>query len=432
MKISVKKDVPVVGKYGAVICGGGPAGWVAAVAAARQGCRTALVERFGFLGGTATAGLVMPISAFYNNNVRVVGGIPWEFILELIRLNAARVELPRGHISTDPEYYKLAAQRMVLNAGVDVYTNSYLSGAVTDGRNVRAVLIENKNGTEALEGDYFVDATGDGDLCAMAGAEMLRFACPQPLSMEFTLTEVDLTTPLLRDSIRHDGRNGRSVHTEIHSYLNALYKEGRCPNFCGPWFNTLVKGDRITVNITRSTASILDNREFARGEFQLREDIFTLVKLLRERYPEFQNCVIDSTAVSAGTREGRHLVGVHTLTGEELLAGIDFPDSVARNAHPVDIHVPSAGEQTLTEMPHSGHIPYRAMISPALDNLLAAGRILSADSMAHATIRIQGTAMATGEAAGTAAALCSSGKCTVHTLHVDALRRTLVANGCII
>ena len=431
MTVWIKKEVPVVGRYDVVVCGGGPAGWVAAVAAARQGCRTALVERFGFFGGAATAGLVMPISAFYNNGQRVVGGIPWAFVQELVRLGAAQVELPKGHISADPEYYKLAAQRMVLEAGAEVYTNSYLSGALTEDRRVTAVLIENKNGAEALEGKVFVDATGDGDLCALAGAETRRSPCPQPLSMEFTLTGVDLSTPLLRDNIHHDGRNGHSVHMGIHRCLEALYKEGRCPNFCGPWFNTLVKGDRITVNITRSAASILDNRAFARGEFQLREDIFTLVELLRGHYPEFRNCVIASTAVSAGVREGRRLAGVYTLTGKELLAGVDFPDSIARNAHPVDIHVPAAGDQILEEMPRSGHIPYRAMISPALDNLLAAGRLLSTDDRAYATVRIQGTAMATGQAAGTAAALCAAGD-TVHTLDAALLRRRLTDSGCLL
>ena len=430
MTISITKDVPVAGEYDVVVCGGGPAGWVAAAAAARQGCRTALVERFGFLGGTATAGLVMPVSAFYNSGVRVVGGIPWEFVQELVRLGAAQVELPKGHISADPEYYKLVAQRMVLQAGVEVYTNSYLSGAVPEGRAVKAVLIENKNGTEALTGKYFIDATGDGDLCALAGAKMRRSSCPQPLSMDFTLTGVDLTTPLLRSSIHHDGKSGHSIQMEIHDYLESLHREGRCPNFCGPWFNTLVKGDLITVNITRNTASVLDNRAFAGGEFQMREDIFTLVELLRERYPEFRGCVIAGTAVSAGVREGRHLAGVYTLTGEELLAGVDFADSIARNAHPVDIHVPAAGDQVLEEMPCSGHIPYRTMISPALDNVLAAGRILSADDRAHATIRIQGTAMATGEAAGTAAALCTASGSTVHTLDIGVLRHTLMANGC--
>lgn len=428
--ITWQKEVPIAGQYDVIVCGGGPAGWVAAIAAARGGCRTALIERFGFLGGTATAGLVMPISAFYNNGKRVVGGIPWEFVQELERLGAAQIEFPKGHISADPEYYKLVAQRMVCAAGVDVYTNSYLFDAVKEGRQITAVLINNKNGTEALGGQYFIDATGDGDLCALAGAEMRVRDCPQPLSMDFELINVDLTTPLLRDSIHHDGKTGHSVNEEIHNYLEEMNRKGLCPNFCGPWFNTLVNGDRITVNMTRNTARVLNNREFAKGEFQMREDIFTMVELLREKYPEFKNCTISHTAVSAGVRESRILAGMYTLTGEDLLNGVDFPDSIARNAHPVDIHIPEAGGQVLEEMPQSGHIPFRAMVSPSLDNLLAAGRIISADARAHATIRIQGTAMAIGEAAGTAAALCTSSGKNVHNLDITQLRSILKTNSC--
>ncbi len=430
--LSLNKEIPVVGRYDVTVCGGGPAGWVAAVAAARCGCRTALIERFGFLGGTATAGLVMPISGFYNNGARVVGGIAWEFVREMERCGAAQVELPKGHVSADPEYYKLIAQRMVKASGVDVYTNSYISGVVKDGRGMDAVIFENKNGTEAVESRFFIDATGDGDLCALAGAAMLQVDRMQPLSMCFELTGVDVTTPLLQDSIHHDGKSGHSVNNVIQNYLETAYQEGRCPMFCGPWFNTLVKGDRLVVNMTRNTASVLDNRAYAEGEFQLREDIFTLVALLREKYPEFRNCTISSSAVNAGVREGRRLLGEYTLTGQDLLGGVAFEDGIARNAHPVDIHAPTAGGQILAEMPVSGYIPYRSLISPDLDNLMASGRIISTDEWAHATIRVQATAMAIGEAAGTAAALCVKSGENVHTADVSELRRRLAANGAIL
>lgn len=429
--IVLKKEVSVAGQYDVVVCGGGPAGWIAAIAAARSNCRTALIERFGFLGGTATAGLVMPISGFYHCGKRVVGGIPWEFIQEMERHGAAQIEFPKGHISADPEYYKLIAQRMVIAAGVDLYTNSYLCDAVKRNRNISAVLIDNKNGTEALEGRFFIDATGDGDLCTLAGAEMRIQTNSQPLSMDFELINVDLTTPLLRDSIHHDGKTGHSVNEEIHNYLAEMNEKGLAPNFCGPWFNTLINGNRITVNITRNTASVLDNREFSKGEFQLREDIFTIVDLLRKKYPEFRNCTISHTAVNAGVRESRLLVGMYTLTGEDLFNGVDIPDSIAKNAHPVDIHIPEAGKQVLEEMPRSGHIPFRTMISPSLDNLLAAGRIISADARAYGTIRVQGTVMAIGEAAGTAAALCNKSGKTVHTLDIAQLQKILRENQCI-
>ena len=125
-KISVGEE------YDVVVCGGGPAGWVAAVSAARCGCRTALIERYGFLGGTATAGLVVPLSGCYFQGKRVTGGIAWEFVEELEKLGAASVELPKGHISYHPEYYKLVAQRMVRDSGVVLHTNTTLVDCVVE------------------------------------------------------------------------------------------------------------------------------------------------------------------------------------------------------------------------------------------------------------------------------------------------------------
>ena len=285
--LTITKSVPSAGSYDVVVCGGGPSGWVAATAAARAGCRTAVIERFGFFGGTATAGLVVPVSGFFKNGTRVVGGIPWEFIGQMEKNGAAVLEMPKGHISVDTEYYKLIAQRIVVASGVDIFMNSYISYVIENNGHVSAVIIENKGGSEAVEGRVFVDATGDGDVLWMAGADMDICRQPQPLSLCFELIGLDCTTPLLKDSIHHDGRSGHSVNTQINRFLEKEYRLGTCPMFGGPWFNTLVKGDRIAVNITRSPATVLDNREYAQAEFQLREDMFALTEILREHYPEF-------------------------------------------------------------------------------------------------------------------------------------------------
>ena len=122
--ITQTKEVPVVGSYDVVVCGGGPAGLIAAIAAARGGARTALVERYGFLGGMATAGLVAPISVFNYNGRRIVGGIPWEFVERLSEIGGAEEEKPLGNITFSPEKYKLVAQRMLLEAGVTLYFHS--------------------------------------------------------------------------------------------------------------------------------------------------------------------------------------------------------------------------------------------------------------------------------------------------------------------
>ena len=423
-------DRQAVARSDVVVCGGGPAGIMAAVSAARLGCSVSVIEHFGFFGGAATACLVVPVSGFFKNGERVVGGLPWEFITELVRLNAARPEMPKGHISVDPEYYKLAAQRMVLHANVTPYMNSTLVSAQTENGRLASVEIVSKSGVRKISGRVFIDATGDGDLCALAGVPTKTPDSPQPLSLCFELIGVDVSTPLLRDSIRHDGRNGSpSCNMVIRRFLEERYAAGTGPLYGGPWFNTLMNGDRLAVNMTRNPASVLDAAAYSQAEFQMREDMFALVGMLRETYPEFANCVISSSAVSAGVREGRHLIGQYELTGDDVLNAVPFPDSIARCAHIIDIHQAGQTTQSIETPARAGYIPYRCMISDACGNLIGTGRMISADSRAHASIRVQGTCMATGQAAGIAAALALRADTSVQAVSVPELRSTLQAMG---
>ncbi len=413
-----------------VVCGGGPAGVMAAVSAARMGCSVTVIERFGFFGGAATACLVVPVSGFFKNGERVVGGLPWAFISELIRLNAARPEMPKGHISVDPEYYKLAAQRMVLKEGITPLMNSTLISAQTENGRIASVEIVSKSGIRKVAGTVFIDATGDGDLCALAGVPAEVPDAPQPLSLCFELTQVDVSTPLLRDSIRHNGYRGTpSCNRTIHRFLEDKYKAGEGPLFGGPWFNTLMNGDRLAVNMTRNAASVLDADAYSRAEFQMREDMFALVQMLRDEYPEFAHCVISASAVSAGVREGRHLAGLYRLTGDDVLNAVPFRDSIARCAHIIDIHRSEEPAQAVETPARAGFIPYRTMVTAACDNLIGAGRLISADERAHASIRVQGTCMATGQAAGIAAALALQGNTGVQAVDARKLRSEIRAQG---
>ena len=209
--LTIPKSVPVVGVYDVVVCGGGPAGFIAAVTAAREGAQTALIERFGFLGGMATAGYVTPISEFKFDDAVVIGGIPWEFIQRLEAMGGAFVEPTIGNVAFDPELYKLCAQRMALEAGVHLYMNSYLSGCVRQDGVIRQAIIENKNGTEAVEGRYFIDATGDADLAHLANVPMqpMNGESLQPLSTYFILQGV-------RSEERRVGKECRSRWSPYH------------------------------------------------------------------------------------------------------------------------------------------------------------------------------------------------------------------------
>ena len=218
--VTITKQVPVAGTYDVAVCGGGPAGFVAAVSAARAGMRVALIERYGFFGGTATGGYVNPISGFFHKEKRVVGGIAWELVERLEKLGAAQVEYPKGHVSFHGETYKLVADEMLQEAGVTLYTNAFLSGCTMDGERITHVTLESKNGTEAIAARLFIDATGEADLCRMARVPMAVQETLQPMSLCFVLEGVDLTTPLLRGYIHHNGVGGAaSCQMEIHDYL---------------------------------------------------------------------------------------------------------------------------------------------------------------------------------------------------------------------
>ena len=364
-KIRWSKEIPVAGCYDVVVCGGGPAGFIAAVAAAREGARVALVEQYGFLGGMATMGFVAPLSVFTYNGAQVIGGIPWEFVRRLEAMGGGLVEHPLGNVAFDPELYKLCVQRMVLEAGVELFLHAYFSGCRMDGKRVTHVFIESKNGTEALAAKVFIDATGDGDLAAAAGVpmqprEMLPAgapapgtadgpaadaaalssavdACPapgtadgpaadavpfapaplQPVSTYFILSGVDTSAPRIREAMHHNRQGVNCQCESIRADLQAHAAEWGIPDFGGPWFCTTLHDGSVTVNMTRTSVDACDNRAFSSAECRLREDVFRMAAILRDHFPEFRNSYVSAVAPHAGVRETRRILGVHTITAEE-------------------------------------------------------------------------------------------------------------------
>ena len=430
--VNLYREVKVVGSYDTVVCGGGPAGWVAAVSSARAGKKTALVERYGFIGGTATAGYVVPISGFFFNGKRVVGGIAWEFVERLEKLDAAFVEYPKGHVSVNPEYYKLIAREMLQEAGVDLYTNSYFADCIKEGNKVTHVIINSKNGFEAIEGKVFIDATGDADLFFRAGAPMMEKKNElQPMSMCFVITGVDTSTELLKNCIHHDGKHGNSLNREIHNYLAELGEHENVPQYGGPWFNVLLKGNSLAVNITRAQCDASSRQEYTEAEGRLHSDMFRLIDFLKAKYPEFKNAEIVVSGINAGVRETRNIKGVYTLTDEDFLKGMDYACPVAQCAHPMDIHKAKDDDQILIYLDKNSYVPYETMVSHSLDNVIAAGRCISAESKPYASLRVQATLMSIGECAGVAASLACDTNEAVYSLPLDSLNKLINERGCV-
>lgn len=424
-KLTRTYQIPVIGHYDIVVCGGGPAGFVSAVAAARCGAKVALIERYGFLGGMATAGNVAPITEFMHEGKLVVGGIPLEFVRRLEANGQGTMCAPRGNFVFHPEGYKLEAQRMVLESGVDLYLHAYLSDCVVDDGKITHIVFESKSGTQALEADYVIDATGDGDVAFLAGVPMLDYHCPlQPSTLYFVLGGVK-TDMVPGYYPSHAG----SSMKHVREFLNELSKTQDVPQFGGPWCMAGM-GDGIAVmNMSRTALDWTDEADATEAECQLRENVNRLVELLREHFEEFSDAHLISTATQVGIRETRHIRGVHVLTGDEYKVAKFFPDSIARCSHPIDIHSNTDNSQICIYLEKAAYLPYRSIIAKGFPNLLVPSRCFSADREAFASARVQAGVMGLGQAAGAAAAMCCEDGRSVLDADIARLRAKLIKWG---
>ena len=190
--------------------------------------------------------------------------------------------------------------------------------------------------------------------------------------------------------------------------------------------------------MTRTAADATSNREYTRAECKLREQVFIMARALKEHFPEFRESFVSAVATQAGIRESRRILGAHTISAGEYVSAFRYPDSISRGAHPIDIHVAGGPAQNITFLKTPAYVPYRALYAPGFPNLLAAGRCISADKTAFASLRVQASCMGTGQAAGVAAAMaaaaCSDAACVadVRTVDTAALIRRLRAMGAVL
>ena len=425
--IEYKKAIPVREEYDVIVAGGGPSGFIAAIAAARSGMRTAVIERNAFLGGMATAAMVAPISVCFFDGELVQGGIHWEFIQRLEAEGGAKVEYPLGNVSFSPEKYKRLAARMLQEAGVRMYLHTSLIDCQCENGTIKNVIISNKEGLSALGAKMFIDATGDADLALMAGVPMQpQDGELQPASLIACLGGIDFD----RFPKMHHALQGVNYHIEeVRDKMLRLAEERDIPCFGGPWLCYMMDESTVLLNMTRCYVDFTDEAAAAEAECQLREDAHRLVELLRENVPGFENVRLMYTAQQAGVRETRHIRGVHILTGEEFVSGYHFPDSIGRSSHPVDIHSATSTAQNCSFLRQAGYIPYRSIITEGISNLLVPCRAFSADKVAFASCRVQAPLMGLGQAAGFAAAQCVKSGCSVQDADISALRETLTAVG---
>ena len=437
-----EREIPVVAEKDVVVCGGGPAGLIAAIAAARNGADTLLVERYGFLGGMATAGLVRGLSGVRHEGERIVGGIPWELVKRMEELGGAASDVGEPGVPydfpVDAEIMKYTSDEMLLEAGAELLFHSSVASVVQWEGHLDAVIVESKSGRQAIAGKIFIDCTGDADVAARAGLSYEKGREEdgglQNMTLIFILGNLD-TEKLWNETWK--GKMGRigPLNQRLREAAKEAHKRGLIPVFGGPWTRGSVKGVRpneMYVNMVRRWGDGTDVRDLTKAEIGGRQDVMAFYRFLKKEIPELASCRLVQTGTQIGLRETRRINGDYVLTREDIWENRSFPDAIAKGCHPIDLHPTSDKEdQTNTPVSKAYGIPYRCLLPRDADNLLVAGRCISATHDAQATIRVMGTCMAMGEAAGTAAGLAIAGGVAPRKLDINALQERLRKQGAI-
>ena len=439
------RSVPVRAEVDVLVVGAGPAGIIAALAAAEDGRKVALVESRSFVGGNLTLGL--PILGFLSQKGRpIIAGLPQKLIDRLRASGAASEHQPCPlHVSLtliEPEAVKSVAMEMLLARGVNLMLYSMFAGVVLDGDRLRGIIIESKAGREAILAKVTIDCTGDGDVAFRAGVPCEKGDAQggmQPPTLMFCLSGVD--TERLRQSLSHDPKTYRADfipaeyfgqnHQFIVVGLRELLRQAQAAGLSIPTERTILitglRAGEIWVNMTRvKGVDGTDPRSLSAGEIEARRQIADIHRYLVEYVPGFEQAQFTKAAPFLGIRETRRIVGHYVLNRDDILSCRRFDDAIAVASYPIDLHRPNDTGCTLEWCGDCYDIPYRCLLPQKVDNLLVAGRCISTTHEALAAIRVMSTCMATGEAAGRAAAIAVAGRVSPLRINVGRLREELL------
>lgn len=437
------KPVPIIGDYDVVVAGGGAAGLAAAVAAARHKARVLLIEQTGCLGGLGTAGLVPCFCPFSweapPSEKSAVQGLAMEVVRRLAKMGGTDLsEWP----SLDAEKLKVLYDQLAAEAGVKVRFFSLVSDVVVEKGRIKAVILESKAGRQAVTARLFIDATGDADLAARAGSPIRKGdqrGLMQSVTLCFTLAGVDTRTYFA--AYRKRFENNRNMT----NWLQGCQRRGKLPAVADCEYRMIAQKKLAddTLGLNFGHVFGLDGTapdDLTRGMILGRQLAHNFVDFARQNISGMKNAHIVATGSILGVRETRRVQGRSELTLEDFRASQHGVDDIAMYDYPVDVH-PSSGrkqdtgrterqmESLVQPAGKSYGIHWGCLLPRKIDNLLVAGRSISADRMMQGSSRVMPAAIAMGQAAGTAAALCVRKRLPPAKLDVAELRKVLAKDG---
>lgn len=403
-----QKELPILGQYDVVVGGGGVAGFCAAMQAARAGARTALVEQYGMLGGIMTGGGNPEIGLFYRGNRPVIAGIGWELVQRLAKAGWASIPEFSAEYAHSQQNVRvngpMAAaymDAMCEEAGVHLLLHHTLSDALTEDGRVRGVVLTTKSGLQILKGTIFIDATGDGDLAALSGADF-------QLGEDTIPPESSLQPGTLR--FYWDGYTYTEDQREIiiQAFRSGLEKGELLPADCWNGSDTAytIFADNGN-NVHHIALNGADSQSRCAAEREARRSLERIAAWARGYIPGAEQIRPVACGTEVAARESRRIVGDHIITVEEYVGAESYPDGVYYSYYPVDLH--GMGEQALRNIavrPDAvPQIPLSALLVRNWKNLMAVGRCASGDRLAQSAFRVKASCMAMGQAAGAAAGL---------------------------
>lgn len=418
-------------KYDIIVAGAGPAGICAAVSAARQGARVALIERYGVVGGNLTAGYVGPILG------SVGPGTMRDEVCGLLGVKDNDWIGEQGNAHNFEEAKFTLADLVAKESNIDVFLQTAVFDVIKEDNVVKGLVCASNEGPLRFEAPVTIDCTGDGIVSFMAGAEVGKGredGLMQPVTLEFTIDGVDEERGLICigdvDNVELNGQR-------FLDWCKDRAAEGKIPEkLAAVRLHPCVEKGRRQVNTTQvNRVDITRIEQIFPADYELRQQINLLRDFLRENLPGYENIKVIGSGTTTGVRESRRIMGDYVIDADELSAGKRFPDVIVHDAlFIVDIHNPDGAGQAEDKIQYCQpyDLPYRCFLPKGLEGLMVAGRCISGTHRAHASYRVMSICMAMGEAVGIAAALSVQNGCTPRQLDVTLLQKTMTDKGIVL